>query len=56
MAAGYVAVVMIERARSEIEQGGEVSPIYEIPRSIGNAFYAIPPIDFEPEDILKKLD
>jgi hypothetical protein len=56
MAAGYVAVVMIERAKSEIAQGGEVSPIYEIPRSIGNAFYAIPPIDFEPEDILKKLD
>jgi hypothetical protein len=55
MTAGYVAVVMIERAKSEIEQGGD-GTMHEIPRSISNAFYAIPPIDFDPEDILQKLD
>jgi hypothetical protein len=56
IAAGYVALVMIERVKSDVEQGQELKQMPEVPRSISNAFYGIPMIDFNPEDVLKRLD
>jgi hypothetical protein len=56
MAAGYVAFVMIERVKADVEKGEGVKQIPDVPRSIGNAFYDIPMIDFDPEEILKRLD
>jgi hypothetical protein len=54
MAAGYVAFVMVERVKSDLESGEEVKQMPEVPRSVGGAFYGIPMIDFDPEDVLKK--
>lgn len=54
MAAGYVAFVMVERVKSDLENGEEVKQMPEVPRSVGGAFYGIPMIDFDPEDVLKK--
>jgi hypothetical protein len=56
MAAGYVAFVMVERVKSELETGEEVKQMPEVPRSVGGAFYGIPMIDFDPEDVLKKAN
>jgi hypothetical protein len=54
MAAGYVAFVMVERAKSDLENGEELKQMPEVPRSVGGAFYGIPMIDFDPEEALKK--
>lgn len=56
MAAGYVAFVMVERVKSDLETGEEVKQMPEVPRSVGGAFYGIPMIDFDPEDVLKKAN
>jgi hypothetical protein len=53
MAAGYVAFVMVERVKSDLENGEELKQMPEVPRSVGGAFYGIPMIDFEPEEVLK---
>lgn len=55
MAAGYVAFVMVERVKSDLESGEEVKQMPEVPRSVGGAFYGIPLIDFDPEEALKKV-
>lgn len=55
MAAGYVAFVLIERVKSDLERGEEVKQMPEVPRSVSDCFYGIPMIDFEPEDVLKKI-
>lgn len=54
MAAGYVAFVLIERAKSDLENGEEIKQMPEVPSSVSNCFYGIPLIDFNPEDVLKK--
>jgi hypothetical protein len=56
MAAGYVAFVLVERVKSQVERGEEVKQLSEVPRSLSSPFFGIPIIDFDPEDILKKID
>jgi hypothetical protein len=56
MAAGYVAFVLVERAKAQAERGEEVKQLAELPRSVSSPFFGIPIIDFDPEDILKKID
>lgn len=55
MAAGYVAFVLVERVKSEMEKGGELKQMPEVPRSVSSSFYGIPLIDFDPEEVLKRL-
>ena len=55
MAAGYIAFVTVERLKSELEGEEEVKQMPQLPRSISSPFYEIPLIDFDPEDIMKKL-
>jgi hypothetical protein len=55
MAAGYVAFVLVERVKSEMEKGGELQQMPEVPRSVSSSFYGIPLIDFDPEEVLKRL-
>jgi hypothetical protein len=55
MAAGYVAFVLVERVKSEMEKEGELKQMPEVPRSVSSAFYGIPLIDFDPEEVLKRL-
>lgn len=55
LAAGYVAFVMVEKARSEVEAEGELKQILDLPRSVFSPFYGIKTIEFDPEDILRKL-
>jgi hypothetical protein len=55
MAAGYVAFVMVERAKSEVESGEGVKQLPELPRSIVNPFHGIQTFEFDPEEILRKL-
>jgi hypothetical protein len=55
MAAGYVAFVMIERAKSQAESTEEVKQMPEVPRSIVSPFFGIPAFEFDPEEILRKL-
>ena len=56
MAAGYIAFVLVERVKSEVQAGHEVKQLPEVPRSVSSPFFGIPLIDFDPEDILKKID
>jgi hypothetical protein len=60
MAAGYVAFVLIERAKTIQHQGGQpkedLKQLAEVPRSLSSPFFGIPIIDFDPEDILRKID
>jgi hypothetical protein len=60
MAAGYVAFVLVERAKSRQNQGDEpeedLKQLAEVPRSLSSPFFGIPIIDFDPEDILRKID
>jgi hypothetical protein len=56
MAAGYVAFVLVERVKSQQQRGEEVKQLPEVPRSVSSPFFGIPLIDFDPEDILKKID
>lgn len=56
MAAGYIAFVLVERVKSEVQAGHEVKQLPEVPRSVSSPFFGIPLIDFDPEDILKKVD
>lgn len=56
MAAGYVAFLLIERVKAQVDHGEEVKQLPEVPRSLSTPFFGIPVIDFDPEDILKKID
>jgi hypothetical protein len=56
MAAGYVAFVLVERVKSQQQRGEEVKQFPDVPRSVSSPFFGIPLIDFDPEDILKKID
>lgn len=56
MAAGYVAFVLVERVKNQQQRGEEVKQLPEVPRSVSSPFFGIPIIDFDPEDILKKID
>ncbi len=55
MAAGYVAFVTIERLKRELENEEEMKQMPQLPRSISSPFYEIPLVDFDPEDVMKKL-
>jgi hypothetical protein len=55
MAAGYIAFVLVERVKAEVEQKGELKEMPEVPRSVSDTFYGIPLIDFDPEEVLKRL-
>lgn len=55
MAAGYVAFVTVERLKSESETEEGVKHMPQLPRSISSPFYEIPLMDFDPEDVMKKL-
>jgi hypothetical protein len=56
MAAGYVAFVLVERVKAQAQGGEEVKQLPDVPRSMSSPFFGIPIIDFDPEDILKKID
>jgi hypothetical protein len=56
MAAGYVAFVLVERVKAQVQRGEEVKQLPVVPRSISNPFFGIPLVDFDPEDILRKID
>lgn len=56
MAAGYVAFVLVERVKAQAQRGEEVKQLPDVPRSMSSPFFGIPIIDFDPEDILKKID
>jgi hypothetical protein len=57
MAASYVAFILVERAKSRIdEEGDDIAQISEVPASIKGAFYGIPEIDFDPQKLLERLD
>lgn len=55
LAAGYIAFVMIERVKSQVEKGEEVKQIPELPRSVVSPFYDVKSIEFDPEEVLRKL-
>jgi hypothetical protein len=54
MAAGYIAFVMVERAKSQ-DSEDEVKQLSQVPRSIVSPFFGIPSFEFDPEEILRKL-
>jgi hypothetical protein len=56
MAAGYVAFVLVERIKAQVQSGEEVKQLPVVPRSISSPFFGIPLVDFDPEDILRKID
>ena len=55
MAAGYIAFVMVERAKSQGDAEDEVKQLSQVPRSIVSPFFGIPSFEFDPEEILRKL-
>lgn len=55
LAAGYIAFVMIERVKSQVENGQEVKQMPELPRSVVSPFYGVQSIEFDPEEVLRKL-
>ncbi len=55
MAAGYIAYVVIERVKSQVEEEGELKQMPELPRSVVSPFYGIETLEFDPEEVLRKL-
>jgi hypothetical protein len=55
MAAGYIAYVFVERVKSQVEEQGELKQMPELPRSVISPFYGIETLEFDPEDVLRKL-
>ena len=56
IAAGYIAFVLIERAKDQSKMEEEVKQLPAVPRSISSPFFGIPIVDFDPADILRKID
>lgn len=55
MAAGYIAYVVVERVKSQVEEEGELKQMPEMPRSVVSPFYGIETLEFDPEEVLRKL-
>jgi hypothetical protein len=55
MAAGYIAYVVVERVKSQVEEEGELKQMPELPRSVVSPFYGIETLEFDPEEVLRKL-
>jgi hypothetical protein len=55
MAAGYVAFVLVDRTRADLENGEELKQMPHVPRSISGPVFGIPLVDFDPTEALKKL-
>ncbi len=55
MAAGYIAYVVVERVKSQLEEEGELKQMPELPRSVVSPFYGIETLEFDPEEVLRKL-
>jgi hypothetical protein len=55
MAAGYIAYVVVERVKSQVEEAGELKQMPELPRSVVSPFYGIETLEFDPEEVLRKL-
>jgi hypothetical protein len=56
IAIGYMTFVLMKRDLETAEDGVEKNQIQCLPRTITNPFYDIPMIEFDPADILSRID